>query len=183
LTVLVIHAHPGTPASRVNAALAAAARTVPGAFVHDLYEAYPHFFVDPHREQALLAAHPVVVFQHPLYWYSVPALLKQWFDTVLTHGWAYGHGATALHGKAWAHALTTAGSAESYRGGLDPADERHPHANVFALADYVKPWLQSARLCGMRWVEPFAVHSAEALDDAALAAACERYRAWLAGLA
>jgi putative NADPH-quinone reductase len=43
--------------------------------------------------------------------------------------------------------------------------------------------VQSARLCGMRWRDPFTVHSAERLDDAALAAACARYADWLRGLA
>lgn len=28
--------------------------------------------------------------QHPFYWYSTPALLKEWQDLVLEHGWAYG---------------------------------------------------------------------------------------------
>lgn len=37
-----------------------------------------------------------VVFQHPMYWYSVPPLLKQWFDTTLAEGWAYGSGASAI---------------------------------------------------------------------------------------
>lgn len=183
MPLLLVHAHPNTPPSRVNAALLAAARTVPGVTPHELYDVYPHFFVDARREQALVEAHDAVVFQHPLYWYSVPPLLKQWFDVVLEEGWAYGHGATATVGKAWAHALTTAGSAASYARTLDPAEEPTGRANVYALDDYVKPWHQSARLCGMRWQAPFVVHSAEAFDDAALDAACSRYRDWLAALA
>jgi putative NADPH-quinone reductase len=179
MPVLVVLAHPNVPPSRVNAALAAAAREVPGVTVHDLYDAYPHFFVDARREQALVESHEAIVFQHPLHWYSVPPLLKQWFDTVLEHGWAYGHGATATVGRTWTHALTTAGSARSYGGGLDPDEDRGGRANLFPLDDYAKPWQQSARLCGMRWHAPFAVHSAEALDDAGLDDACARYRAFL----
>lgn len=183
MSILLLYAHPDAPPSRVNAALLAAARTVPGVTVHTLYDTYPHFFVNPAREQALVEAHRAVVFQHPIYWYSVPPLLKQWFDTVLEEGWAYGHGATATLGKTWAHALTTAGSAESYAASRDPDDDPDGRANVYGLEDYVKPWRQSARLCGMRWQPPFTVHSAEAIDDAGLDAACGRYRDWLAALA
>ena len=68
--------------------------------MHDLYEAYPDFDIDVRREQELLAAHEVIVLQHPFYWYSAPALLKEWQDLVLEHGWAYGSGGTALRGKA-----------------------------------------------------------------------------------
>jgi glutathione-regulated potassium-efflux system ancillary protein KefG len=183
MPVLVVHAHPDQPASRVNAALLEAARTVPGVTVHPLYDAYPHFFVDAAHEQRLVESHDAVVFQHPLYWYSVPPLLKQWFDTVLQHGWAYGREAKATLGKTWTHALTMAGTARSYSGTVDPAEDPTGRANHFGLDDYVKPWLQSARLCGMRWRAPFIVHSAEKLDARGLDDACDRYRTFLAGLA
>jgi putative NADPH-quinone reductase len=183
MPVLVLYAHPNAPPSRVNAALARAARSVPGVVVHDLYEAYPHFFVDAAHEQRLVEAHDAIVFQHPMFWYGVPALLKQWLDATLTSGWAYGDGATATVGKAWVHAVTTAGSERSYSGRVDPAEDPTGRANYFSLDDYMKPFLQSARLCGMRWNAPFAVHSAETLDDAALDAACARYRAFLRALA
>ncbi len=180
MSVLLVLAHPGTPPSRVNAALAAAARGVPGVTPHDLYDAYPHFFVDARREQARVDAHAAVVFQHPMYWYAAPPLLKQWWDTVLEEGWAYGHGATATAGKTWAHAISTAGSARAYGGGLDPSDDPSGRANPYPLDDYLKPWRQSARLCGMRWAAPFVVHDAERIDDAALDDHCARYRDWLA---
>jgi len=182
MSVLLLHAHPNAPPSRVNSALLAAARGVDGVTVHDLYEAYPHFFIDVKREQQWVEAHATLVFQHPMYWYSVPPLLKQWFDAVLEEGWAYGRGSSATVGKGWAHAITTAGSAQSYGGEVDPADDPTGRLNYFPLTDYVKPWLQSARLCGMRWHAPFTVHGTGGLDAPALQAACERYRAWLGAL-
>ncbi|MDX1383156.1 MAG: NAD(P)H-dependent oxidoreductase, partial [Thermoanaerobaculia bacterium] len=94
--VLVLLAHPALERSRINARMAAAAAELEGVLVRDLYEAYPDLDVDVDAEQRLLAAHDVVIFQHPLYWYSTPALLKEWMDLVLQHGWAYGDGGTAL---------------------------------------------------------------------------------------
>lgn len=182
MTVLVLLAHPNSPPSRVNAALSAAARGIDGVTVHDLYETYPHFFIDVAREQRLVEAHDTLVLQHPMYWYGVPPLLKQWMDATLTDGWAYGRGATATAGKGWTHAVSTAGSAHSYSGRVDPQDDPSGRANCFSLDDYMKPYLQSARLCGMRWHAPFAVHSAGSLDAADLDAACGRYRTYLSRL-
>lgn len=42
------------------------------------------------EEQRKVAAAELLVFQFPLWWYGVPAMLKGWFDRVLTNGFAYG---------------------------------------------------------------------------------------------
>ena len=70
--ILILFAHPAIRRSRVNRRLVAAARSVVGVTVHDLYEAYPDLDIDVPREQELLSEHSVVVFQHPFYWYSTP---------------------------------------------------------------------------------------------------------------
>jgi NAD(P)H dehydrogenase (quinone) len=45
---------------------------------------------DIREEQAKLAAAELLVVQFPLWWYGPPAILKGWFDRVLTSGFAYG---------------------------------------------------------------------------------------------
>ena len=45
---------------------------------------------DVREEQARLAAAELLVVQFPLWWYGPPAILKGWFDRVLTSGFAYG---------------------------------------------------------------------------------------------
>ncbi|WP_199443048.1 NAD(P)H-dependent oxidoreductase [Umezawaea beigongshangensis] len=45
---------------------------------------------DVREEQAKLAAAELLVLQFPLWWYGPPAILKGWFDRVLTNGFAYG---------------------------------------------------------------------------------------------
>lgn len=115
--VLLLFAHPALEKSRVNRVLLEAARSVNGVTVNDLYEIYPDFHIDVEREQALLLEHEIVVFQHPLLWYSTPSLLKEWQDLVLQHGWAYGSEGSALAGKRLVSVISTGGKEESYREG------------------------------------------------------------------
>ncbi len=49
------------------------------------------------REQERVERADALVIVHPVYWWSMPSLLKGWFDRVLTFGWAFGsENATAL---------------------------------------------------------------------------------------
>lgn len=152
--ILVLFAHPAFHKSRVQAALVAAARAVEGVTFHDLYERYYDFQIDVEHEQRLLAAHDLIVFQHPLYWYSSPALLKEWQDLVLEYGFAYGEGGTALHGKRVLSVLSAGGAEEAY------GPEGY---NFFTLRQLLTPFEQTARLCGMEYLPPFVVHGSHAL--------------------
>jgi glutathione-regulated potassium-efflux system ancillary protein KefG len=149
--ILILFAHPVLERSRVNRRLLAAVRDLAGVTVHDLYEAYPTLYIDAKREQRLLVDHDVIVFQHPFYWYSTPAILKEWQDLVLEHGWAYGHGGTQLRGKITFNAITTGGPEAAYRRG---------GYNRFTVRELLAPWDQTAHLCGMQFLAPFAVHAA-----------------------
>ena len=166
--VLVLFAHPALEKSRVNRRLAAAVADLPGVALHDLYEAYPDFDVDVKREQDLLVAHDVLVVQHPFYWYSTPALVKQWEDLVLEHGWAYGTGGTALRGKRWLSVVTTGGREAAYAAG---------GTNRFTMRQLLAPLDQTAHLCGMIFLPPFVVHGTHRLADQEIAAAADEYRA------
>jgi hypothetical protein len=88
--VLILFAHPALEKSRVNRRLIAAVQDLENVTINDLYEQYPDFYIHVKREQELLLSHDVIVFQHPFYWYSCPALVKQWEDLVLQYGFAYG---------------------------------------------------------------------------------------------
>ncbi len=168
--VLVLFAHPAIRRSRVQRALRDAAAATPGVVVHDLYEAYPDYDVDVDAEQARLAAPEVVLFQHPLYWYSVPPIVKQWFDLVLEHGWAYGSGGDALAGKRAGVAISAGGRAAAYApDGLN----RH------TLQEFLRPIEATLRLCRMTWLPPFFVTGTHAMRDEQIADAAGRYRRWL----
>ena len=166
-SILVLFAHPALEKSRVNRRLLHHVRDLPGVTVHDLYEAYPDFDVDVKAEQARLLGHDVIVVQHPFYWYSTPALVKQWEDLVLEHGWAYGTGGTALRGKKWLSAITTGGREVAYqRDGL----------NRFTIRELLAPLEQTARLCGMDFLPPFVVHGTHRLEAAEIEQAAAEYR-------
>ncbi len=95
------------------------------------------------REQELLLAHDRIVFQFPLYWYSSPALLKEWQDVVLTYGWAYGAEGTKLHGREFMLAISTGGPEEAYQAG---------GYNNYSLSELLKPFQATANLTGMRYL-------------------------------
>ena len=147
--VLILFAHPAYSKSRVNRLLLEASRGVEGVTVHDLYAVYPDFDLDVKREQELLLAHERNVLHHPFYWYSTPAILKEWQDLVLEHGWAYGRGGTALQGKWLMNAITTGGGEKAYR--------RDGH-NRFTMRELLAPLEQTARLCGKEYLAPFVAH-------------------------
>lgn len=157
--ICLVLAHPYPSRSRANAALLEALRPLPGLAVRSLYDLYPDFDIDVAAEQAALDPARAVVWMCPLYWYSVPGLLKHWFDQVLTPGWAYGEGGRALAGKRALWALTTGGEAAAYaEGGAHGRPLRH----------FVAPMEQLCRFCGMKWEPPFVVHGARGIGDEAL---------------
>lgn len=153
--ILLYLVHPAYERSRANRALVDAVRDLPHVTLHDLYEEYPDFLIDVEREQDLLRAHDVCVFQHPLFWYSSPALLKEWQDLVLQYGFAYGTEGRELAGKAWLTATTAGGDRAAYCA---------EGQNRFSVRTLLAPFEQTARLCLMRFLTPFVVFSSTKLD-------------------
>lgn len=165
--VLILFAHPALHRSRVNRALVRAVRDVEGVTFNDLYELYPDFDVDKSREQELLVAHDLLVLQHPFYWYSTPALVKQWIDVVLEYGWAYGAGGTALRGKRMLSVITAGGGERAYT-----PDGVNRHTMLELLA----PLRQTARLCDMEYLPPYVLHGTHALADDEIERLAGEYR-------
>jgi putative NADPH-quinone reductase len=172
--ILVVYAHSSPHTSRVNRRLAEAARSLPGVVVRDLYESYPDFHIDVAAEQALLTDAEAVVFVHPIQWYGMPALLKEWVDRVLTAGWAYGAGGTAMAGKRY-WLVATAGSEERAYA------QDGAHGCPFDA--YLPPFRQTAALCGMTWETPLVLFGAHKVDNAAVDAHIATFRRQLAAWA
>lgn len=166
-SIYLLAAHPNWHQSRVNRQLLEVARTVPGVDVNDLYTCYPDYFVDVPTEQARLTAAQLIVLQHPIHWYSMPALQKLWLDEVLSYGWAYGAGAQALHGKDLWLVATTGGTESSY----------HPQGyNRYFFDAFLPPYEQTAALCGMRFLPPLVLHGAHSASADEVAQHVETFR-------
>jgi glutathione-regulated potassium-efflux system ancillary protein KefG len=146
--VLINFAHPARARSTINNALRAAVENLEDVTFNDLYATYPDFLIDVKREQRLCENHDVIIFQHPFYWYSTPAIMKEWLDLVLEHGWAYGSEGKALEGKIFLQAITAGGDDSTYQ---------KDGFNVFTIGELTSPYRATAKLCQMVWLPPFTV--------------------------
>jgi glutathione-regulated potassium-efflux system ancillary protein KefG len=164
--ILILFAHPVLEKSRVHARLVRNLRNREGITFRDLYEAYPDFDIDVRKEQKLLLEHDLIILQHPFYWYSAPAMLKQWQDLVLEHGWAYGTGGTMLTGKKILNAISCGGPASAYQ---------KTGRNRFTIRELLAPFDQTAFLCHMDFLAPFVVHGTHRLDRAGIELYAKQY--------
>lgn len=147
--ILILFAHPRFERSLNNSLLVQNIPDIPEITFHDLYEKYPDFNINIENEKKLLEDHNIIIWQHPFYWYSAPPLLKQWIDLVLEFGWAYGPGGNALEGKIIFNSITSGGQRSAYT--------REGH-NRFTVQELLAPFEQTAFLCKMIYLPPFAVH-------------------------
>lgn len=158
--VLILFAHPRFEKSRVNRALLSALPASDDITLHDLYELYPDYNIDVEAEKELLLTHDILIWHHPFYMYSAPAILKQWLDLVLEYGWAHGAGGDFLKDKTAFNVITTGGTREAYRS---------DGFNRFTIREFLCPFEQTARLCKMTCLPPFAVQGTYRLTDEELA--------------
>ena len=157
---LIILAHPNISESKVNKALIESIHNEPNITVHDLYATYKNVeAIDIAKEQALLVQFDRIIFQFPLYWYSAPAMLKEWQDKVLGYGFAYGPEGSKLAGKE-SKIVVSVGSPEyAYQAGA---------YNNFTLSEYLRPLYSTIVFTGMEFKGIFASYGAMKLTHEAL---------------
>ena len=172
-TILVQFAHPVFSKSRVQKTLVKYCRDIEGVTFNDLYEHYPDLFIDVKREQELLLQHDIIVLQHPFYWYSGPAIIKQWMDLVLEYDWAYGPRGKALVGKKMLSVLSSGSSKEAYK---------NTGFNKYTIPTYLLPFSQTASLCGMEYLPPFIVHGTHRITAEGIEAHGKQYASILKAL-
>jgi len=165
--VLILFAHPAYQRSRVNRVLTQSVKNLEGITFHDLYEAYPEFDIDVIHEQELLLSHDIFVVQHPLFWYSTPAIIKEYLDLVMEHDWAYGSHGKELSGKQVMHAVTTGGREQAYdKEGF----------NGHTVREFLLPLERTAMLCDMIFIPPFVVHGTHRMTESTMKQHAEEYR-------
>jgi len=136
-------------------------------------------------EQDKLLRADAVILQFPLWWFSVPAILKGWVDRVFANGFAYGvglgegkrygarYGEGTLAGKRALVALTAGGqpghfSTRGVNGHLEDLLFPLTHGTLYYT--------------GMQVLRPFAVFGANRFSDEQYAAAAAAYTVRLGGL-
>ena len=145
MKILVIYSHAYPETSKAGNAILEVFQATPSFEVRNLDALYPDLGkIDVVAEQQALLEADVIIFQHPIFWFGVPAALKRWMEVVLQHGFAYGTDGDKLHGKKFIHSFTAASGADTYAGELG----RAVRAPIEASALY----------CGMAYVQAFPLY-------------------------
>lgn len=128
-------------------------------------------FVDEvQREMDRLEWCDTVIHQFPIYWWSLPAIHKGWFDRVLAYYWSYGGGIEKLRGKEWMLSLTTGGpSSVQLTGGW-------PVANTHNIPSHLQPfWVATPGMLKCVRLPLFIAGGPGPLDKAKRAAMVQEY--------
>ncbi|HEY0523451.1 MAG TPA: NAD(P)H-dependent oxidoreductase [Stellaceae bacterium] len=134
---------------------------------------------DVKAEQEKLLWADALILQFPLWWFTMPAILKGWVDRVFAYGFAYGvgehsdrrwgdrYGEGVFAGKRAMLLVTTGGWKEHYaaRGVNGPIDDL-----LFPINHGILYYP------GYEVLPPFVVHSADRLDEAGFAPVAEHLR-------
>jgi putative NADPH-quinone reductase len=166
MKTLVIITHPNLEQSRINRTWMEELKKHEEITVHTLHQAYPDGKIDVAHEQSLLESHDRIILQFPFYWYSTPALLKQWQDDVLSYGWAYGPGGNKLHGKELGLAISTFGPEDSYQ---------TTGYNHFTMETLTTPLQQTSNLIGTKFLPLFVLNGVMHVSDEALTDNAKKY--------
>ncbi|GAA3965138.1 NAD(P)H-dependent oxidoreductase [Pedobacter ginsengiterrae] len=130
------------------------------------------------QQQVLLEWCELMIWQFPLWWYSVPAILKGWVDRVFAMGRVYGDGhfneTGKLKGKLALLSLTTGDREEAFL----------PHGSTGSLSGVLRP-LQRGILAytGFSVLRPHVVFAPVRLTDSQRANELEKWSKRLMSLA
>ena len=87
---LLIIGHPGYYNSIANKTIVSQIQRDIDINITNLIKLYPDYKIDVEKEQQKLLKTNLIIFQFPIFWASMPAILKLWIDEVFTDGFAYG---------------------------------------------------------------------------------------------
>jgi NAD(P)H dehydrogenase (quinone) len=135
------------------------------------------FAADLRREIDRLMAADLLILQFPLWWYSMPAVLKGWIDRVFAFGVAYDFGRTwdhgAMRGKRAMLSFTTSAPKPTFLPDGKNGDMERIlwpiHAGIFGV-------------CGYDVLKPFIAHSVAFIDEASRQSILSDYRRRLLSL-
>jgi glutathione-regulated potassium-efflux system ancillary protein KefG len=154
--ILILFFHPLYEKSSANKILVKNIPYSDNFTFHDVYQEYPNFDIDIKKEQLLLSQHNIIIWQHPLYWFNCPPLMKQWIDMVFEYGWAYGKNGESLENKIIFQVITTGADKESYC---------ETGFNQFLFPNLLYAFKQTAKVCNMRYFPPFVIHGTFKMNE------------------
>ena len=145
---LIIFAHTFWKDSKVNRALLEELKDNKNVNIHNLSVIYPDGKINSVKsEVALLKEADNIIFQFPLFWFSMPSLLKEWQDFVLSDI-LHGSDNKILENKTF-KIITTAGGKKSFYDTLD-----------FKMDEILSPINISFKHLGLKIKEPFCIYEA-----------------------
>lgn len=145
---LIIFAHTFWKDSKVNRALLEELKDNKNVNIHNLSVIYPDGKINSVKsEVALLKEADNIIFQFPLFWFSMPSLLKEWQDFVLSDI-LHGSDNKILENKTF-KIITTAGGKKSFYDTLD-----------FKIEEILSPINISFKHLGLKIKEPFCIYEA-----------------------
>jgi putative NADPH-quinone reductase len=121
--------------------------------IRDISNLYPDFKINIEAEQDALLRHQTIIFQYPIYWYNMPAILKQWFDLVFSYQFAYGSKGDKLKGKYFVPSFTVGAPQNEYT----TLGNHH-----FRVYEFCKNLEQTAYYAQMHYVDPIYLHGTSA---------------------
>ena len=83
---LIVLGHPNIEQSIANKTIIESLQEhITDLEIRNIHQLYPDYKINVQEEQAALLRHDLIVLQYPMYWFNMPAILKLWFDEVLTY--------------------------------------------------------------------------------------------------
>jgi putative NADPH-quinone reductase len=147
---LIILAHPNFNKSLANKTIVEALENSNlNIEIRNIFNLYPEYKIDVKAEQDALLRHQTIIFQYPIYWYNMPAILKLWFDTVFEYQFAYGSKGDKLKDKNFVPSFTIGAPENEYT----TLGDHHFHVHEFC-----KNLEQTAYYAQMKYVDPIYFH-------------------------
>jgi putative NADPH-quinone reductase len=147
---LIILAHPNFDKSVANKTIVEALKNSNlNIEIRNIFNLYPEYKIDVKAEQDALLRHQTIIFQYPIYWYNMPAILKLWFDTVFEYQFAYGSKGDKLKDKDFVPSFTIGAPENEYT----TLGDHH-----FRVHEFCKNLEQTAYYAQMKYVDPIYFH-------------------------
>lgn len=90
------------------------------------------------REMARIKRNDATVMIFPVFWWSLPAILKGWIDRVWNNGWAY-NGGTYPHARVWMVGIGGSGAEDYAKRGYDTAMRTQLEVGILGYCGVAEP--------------------------------------------